>query len=58
VEKPEQAAPIDREGPDLQKLVAEHGGYDKITPEAWAKFDFDKAQWLDWVRQGGLHGQV
>jgi hypothetical protein len=23
--------------PDLQELVARHGGYDKIRPEAWAK---------------------
>ena len=27
--------------PDLQKLVEVHGGYDKITPEAWAQFDGD-----------------
>jgi hypothetical protein len=25
--------------PDLQALVAEYGGYDKITPEAWAAYD-------------------
>ena len=25
--------------PDLQKLVACFGGYNKITPEAWAQWD-------------------
>jgi hypothetical protein len=25
--------------PDLQQLVAKHGGYDKIGPEAWAEWD-------------------
>jgi hypothetical protein len=25
--------------PDLQKLVADFGGYNKITPEGWAEFD-------------------
>ena len=29
--------------PDLQALVAKHGGYDKITPEAWAEWDRQKA---------------
>jgi hypothetical protein len=25
--------------PDLQELVARFGGYNKITPEAWAEYD-------------------
>jgi hypothetical protein len=25
--------------PDLQQWVAFYGGYDKITPEAWAEWD-------------------
>jgi hypothetical protein len=25
--------------PDLQELVARHGGYDKISDEAWAAHD-------------------
>jgi hypothetical protein len=25
--------------PNLQDLVAKHGGYDKIPPEAWAEWD-------------------
>jgi hypothetical protein len=31
--------------PDLQKLVERHGGYDKITPEAWRRFDADMTGW-------------
>jgi hypothetical protein len=31
--------------PDLQELVAEHGGYDKITPKAWAEYDARMAAW-------------
>jgi hypothetical protein len=29
--------------PDLQRLVEISGGYDKITPSAWAQFDADMA---------------
>ena len=25
--------------PDLQELIANHGSYDRITPEAWAAYD-------------------
>jgi hypothetical protein len=25
--------------PDLQKLVAQYGGYNRITPEAWQAWD-------------------
>jgi hypothetical protein len=48
--------------PDLQALVLAHavydetgkmiGGYDRITPEAWARFDADMAAWKDLVRLG------
>jgi hypothetical protein len=31
--------------PDLQKLVEQFGGYDKITPEAWQKYDADMEAW-------------
>jgi len=31
--------------PDLQELVAHFGGYDKITPEAWAAYDRATAEW-------------
>jgi hypothetical protein len=30
---------------DLQELVAEHGGYDRITPKAWAEHDTRIAAW-------------
>jgi len=43
-----------RLGPNLQKLVAAHGGYDKITPEAWDRFQADKRRWLDRLRHGEL----
>ena len=43
-----------RLGPDLQKLVAAHGGYDKITPEAWDRFQADKRRWLDQLRHGDI----
>jgi hypothetical protein len=31
--------------PDLQELVARHGGYNKITPEAWAEWDAANEAW-------------
>ena len=33
----------DPRAPDLQQLVAKQGGYDKITPEAWAEWDAQNA---------------
>ena len=33
--------------PNLQDLVARFGGYDKITPEAWAQFDLEMKCWLE-----------
>jgi hypothetical protein len=33
--------------PDLQALVTAHGGYDKITPEAWAAYDAAMAEWQE-----------
>ena len=35
----------DDPAPDLQKLVRQYGGYNRITPEAWAKWDRDSAAW-------------
>jgi len=40
--------------PDLQLLVAAHGGYDRITPEAWVKFDADLAAWKQRLRERHL----
>jgi hypothetical protein len=31
--------------PDLQMLVEKSGGYNRITPEAWATFDADVVDW-------------
>jgi hypothetical protein len=31
--------------PDLQELVKRFGGFDKITPEAWAEYDAAVAKW-------------
>jgi hypothetical protein len=31
--------------PDLQALVAQWGGYDKVPAEAWAGFDLAIARW-------------
>jgi predicted NAD-dependent protein-ADP-ribosyltransferase YbiA (DUF1768 family) len=41
-----------REPPSLQQLVLDHGTDDKITPEAWAKFDADMAAWKAKIRFG------
>jgi hypothetical protein len=42
-----------RKPPDLQTLVAAHGGYDKITHEAWAEYDTQVAAWQAYIRRGG-----
>jgi hypothetical protein len=31
--------------PDLQELVRQYGGYDKITPAAWVDWDNRVADW-------------
>jgi hypothetical protein len=33
--------------PDLQKLVAEYGGYNHITPEAWQAWDQANAEYQE-----------
>jgi hypothetical protein len=48
---------IDRRGPDLQQLVIAHGGYDRITPEAWKLFDHDRKTWQDRIATGWFYGQ-
>jgi hypothetical protein len=32
-------------GPNLDALVAKHGGYDKIPPEAWKQYDREVEAW-------------
>ena len=34
-----------REMPDLQKIIEQFGGYDKITPEAWELYRIDLLNW-------------
>lgn len=41
-----------RPAPNLQDLVARHGGYDRITPEAWAQFHAETKHWMEDVRLG------
>jgi hypothetical protein len=36
--------------PNLQNLVAAFGGYDKITPEAWAEWDRACAEYQQYRR--------
>jgi hypothetical protein len=31
--------------PDLQELVRRHGGYNRITPQAWREWDAAQAAW-------------
>jgi hypothetical protein len=47
--------------PDLQELVERHGGYDKITPAAWAEYDRAMADWQERRRnrsQGGPSEEI
>jgi hypothetical protein len=37
--------PLSSDPPDLQALVAEHGGYNKIPSKAWVEFDRAMAAW-------------
>jgi hypothetical protein len=41
-----------RPPPDLQELVARHGGYDRIPAWAHAEYDCQLAQWKEDVRLG------
>lgn len=38
--------------PNLQALVARHGGYDRIPAEIWIKYDRAMANWKDRLRYG------
>ena len=50
----ESKSRILRPAPDLQELVAKHGGYNKITAEAWAQYDRDLAIYRADMRAGRL----
>jgi hypothetical protein len=42
----DKVVPLDKRGaPDLQLLVQQVGGYDKITTEMWVAFDYAMKQY-------------
>lgn len=41
--------------PDLQELVLAHGGFDRITPEAWLAYDRALAEWRSRTAVGDFH---
>ena len=43
---------VQRQPPKLLDLVRAHGGYDKITPEAWARWDEDTKLYRERVKTG------
>jgi hypothetical protein len=51
-EKPKIQA--SRQPPRLLDLVRKHGGYDKITPESWAEWDRETAEYRADVAKGTL----
>jgi len=36
---------VAKQGPNLQQLVEQHGGYDKIPEPAWEQFEREKIVW-------------
>ena len=44
-----------RRPPDLQMLVRERGGFDRIPAEDWRIFDRDMARWKERLGNGELH---
>jgi hypothetical protein len=42
----------DRLGPVLENLISAHGGYSKITPEAWAAHDKEMTAWKTRMKFG------
>ena len=47
-----EAVALAKQGPNLQDLVAKHGGYDKITEPAWEQFEREKIVWRAKLRFG------
>ena len=45
---------MDRNPPDLQQLVLNHGSWDKITPEAWERFGCEMKEWQMKMRFGEI----
>lgn len=38
--------------PDLQRLISDWGGYEKVPPEVWEKFDGEVRLWQQKIRLG------
>jgi len=53
-----EAVRLAKQGPNLQELVARHGGYDKITEEAWEQFEREKIVWRAKLRFGEFDTEV
>lgn len=45
----------DRDCPSLDALVAKHGGYDRIPPEAWKQYDREVTAWQLKRRYGDFY---
>lgn len=41
--------------PDLQSLVKIYGSYDRITAEAWRKYDAELARWRNLIACGEVN---
>ena len=57
VEAEEQRQRV-REPPSLQQLVLDHGTYDRITSDAWARFDAEMAEWKAKIRAGEFDAKI
>lgn len=47
-----------RKPPSLQALVEQHGGWDRVTAQAWEKFDAETRQWRAHLASGDHFVQV
>jgi hypothetical protein len=48
----------DHPPPDLQQTIEAFGGYDKVTPDAWAAYDKAMAKWLELYRSRHVDEQI
>ena len=58
VKAKEERVSLAKQGPNLQELVAKHGGYDKITEPAWEQFEREKIVWRAKLRFGEFDTEV
>jgi hypothetical protein len=38
--------------PSLEDLVQKYGGWDRVPPEAWKKYEAERKAWQDRIRFG------